>query len=264
LWSDASNALRAKSPRNVTGNTATNVLSILKFRRVPVVVHKYAMESDLRRWMRLVETASNDFNIDAYHGTTADFDSFDPSRTRDIGMHFGTQGQANKAVQSFMGDTRDGANVIPVKLRLHNPLRVPDMFDTMRTTYVNRAKTFTLLIRGFRVTQPERSLIYDMAKAADKARRKSGGDWGSLDKAKATHQEPAEAAAKAFWQAIQASAERQGYDGFVYSNKVEGKGDSYVVFHSKNVRSRHAGFDPAKADSDKLMDGWSKEGSMWF
>jgi hypothetical protein len=197
---------------------------------------------------------TEDFNLDAYHGTTADFDAFDPGRTRDIGMHFGSATQADNAIKDVYGKRKDGANIIPVKLRVHNPLRVPDMFDTMRTTYINRAKTFCLLIRGFRASREERAAIFDAAKVADKARRKAGGDWGALDRAKEQFQAPAEAAAKVFWRTVQVSAERQGYDGFVYSNKIEGKGDSYVVFRPQNIRSRYANFDPSKADSDKLMD----------
>lgn len=209
------------------------------------------------RYAELFERSSvgSGFDIDAYHGTTADFDAFDPSLTRDIGIHFGTPEQAERATHDFYRKPRPNARIIPVKLRLKNPLRVYDMFDTLRTTYIARAKRFTLETPGFHPSREEREAIYAAAKLADKGRRKAGGDWGSLDTRKDAYQEPAEQAAKAFWQAIQASAERQGYDGFVYRNRVEGAGDSYVVFDPRNVRARHARF--ANLDSDKLLDSQS-------
>jgi hypothetical protein len=205
----------------------------------------------MRHWMKLCESLA-DFKVDAYHGTTADFPAFDPSLTRDIGLHFGTAQQADRATRDYFGKPKDNANIIPVKLRLRNPLRVRDLFDTTRTRYIARAKKFCLETPGFHPNSEEHDAIFDTAKAADRARHKAGGDWGSLDSRKAAHQKPADDAAKAFWQAIQASAERQGYDGFIYKNRVEGKGDSYVVFDPRNVRAKHASF--ANPDSDRLLD----------
>ena len=212
----------------------------------------------MRQWMALCEAL--DFNVDAYHGTTADFPAFDPKLTRDIGLHFGNAEQADRATRDYFGKSKDNANIIPVKLRLRNPLRVRDLFDTVRTRYIARAKKFCLETPGFHPNSEEHDAIFDTAKAADRARRKAGGDWGSLDKRKDAYQAPADAAAKAFWQAIQVSAERQGYDGFVYKNRVEGKGDSYVVFDPKNVRAKHASF--ANPDSDRLLDSRLFEGNM--
>lgn len=204
----------------------------------------------MRRYIDVCERYG--FDIDAYHGTTADFDTFDPSLTRDIGMHFGTAAQADKATRDWFNKPKDNAHIIPVSLRLRNPLRVRDLFDTTRTRYINRAKAFTLETPGFIPNREEHDEIYAAAKEADRARRRAGGDWGSLDSRKKEYQKPAEDAAKAFWQAIQKSAERQGYDGFVYNNRVEGKGDSYVVFDPRNVRARHASF--ANLDSARLLD----------
>jgi len=200
------------------------------------------------------------FNIDAYHGTTAAFDAFDPRRTGDIGMHFGTLQQADKVIRPIFrspdnAEYQPGANIIPVKLRLHNPLRVYDMFSTLRTTYMNRAKIWCLNTKGFDPNNEDHDRIFDLAKQTDRLRRAAGGEWGALNKSKSEQQAKFTASAADFWRAIQASAERQGYDGLVYGNRVEGKGDSYVVFHPNNIRTRHASFDPSKTSSDKLLDG---------
>jgi len=202
----------------------------------------------------LKEDFKDEFDVDAYHGTTKDFDAFDPNLTGDIGMHFGNKKQAHHFTLDYMGRDKEGANIIPVKLRLKNPLRVKDMFSTLRTTYINRAKQFTLNTKGFYASDADRKEIYDAAKEADLARRKAGGEWGMLDKSKAEAQNKLKIASKRFWKAIENSAIHQGYDGFVYDNKAEGKGDSYVVFDPKNIRVKHASFDPKKANSDKLLD----------
>ena len=195
----------------------------------------------------LFEKSSNDsFNVDAYHGTHNTFKRFDPNLSGDIGIHFGSKGAANHVVTPIFkrpdeDPYKQGANIIPVKLKLKNPLRVKDMFSTLRTTYMNRAKQWVLVDPGyqggFRPNQEEHDEIFDAAKSADKIRYKAGREWGALDSRKDKEQALLKQADKRFWAAIQASVERQGYDGLVYSNKIEGKGeDSYVVFSPKNVK----------------------------
>jgi hypothetical protein len=148
----------------------------------------------------------------------------------------------------------DGANVIPAKLKIQNPLRVGDEFSTLGRQFIARAKKLTLETPGFRANEAERAAIYEAAKQADKARRRGGGDWNiQLNKDNERHRVAYEDAGKRFWDTVQASAKRQGYDGLVYSNRVEGKGDSYVVFEPSQVRSRFAAFDPAKRDSANLL-----------
>jgi hypothetical protein len=204
---------------------------------------------------RMARALEQGYDTDAYHGTTKSFDEFDPSLTNDIGMHFGTQGQANvAAAHPATGRIMDGANVIPAKLKIQNPLRVGDEFSTLGRQFIARAKKLTLETPGFRANEAERAAIYEAAKQADKARRRGGGDWNiQLNKDNERHRVAYEDAGKRFWDTVQASAKRQGYDGLVYSNRVEGKGDSYVVFEPSQVRSRFAAFDPAKRDSANLL-----------
>src|ERR1035437_2389730 len=194
--------------------------------------------------MKLIDlfekTKKDDFNVDAYHGTNKAFKKFDPNFTGDIGIHFGSVGVATDVAKGYfqkMGEYQPGANIIPVKLRLKNPLRVRDMFSTLKTTYMNRAKQWVLNTHGFRPNQEEHDEIFDASKSADKIRYKACREWGALDSRKDKEQALLKQADKRFWTAIQTSVERQGYDGLVYSNKIEGKGeDSYVVFNPKNVK----------------------------
>ena len=58
-----------------------------------------------------------------YHGTTKDFDSFEAKANRpEIGFHFGTAKQAEVFAD------KNGGRVIPVYLRIKNPLRMRDAF----------------------------------------------------------------------------------------------------------------------------------------
>lgn len=178
--------------------------------------------------------------IIGYHGTKADFDQYDPALTGDIGIHFGSREQADSAARhARKPGYPDGANIRRADLDVHNLLRVQDRFSTLRQTFVGRAKQWSLETRGFRLTPEEHDELYHWAKIADKARRKGGGDWSiQLDKNKAKELAIYQDAGKRFWAVIQASAIRQGYDGFVYANRVEGKGDSYVVFDPTKIKTK--------------------------
>jgi len=197
---------------------------------------------------RMARAAEQGFTVDAYHGTTSNFDAFDPSLTRDIGMHFGTQGQANKITNDFRGFTEPNANVMPVKLALNNPLRVKDEFDRYGRRHVGIAKSITLDTPGFMANAEEREAIYAAARNADKLKAKARKKYAVIPMSE-------DVGEQAFWREVQKSAERQGYDGMVYANKIEGKGDSHIVFDPANIRSKFAAFDPAKRGSANLLAG---------
>ena len=76
-----------------------------------------------------------EFGKDVYHGTHAtDLQEFDPDMV-DIGVHVGTQEQAVNRLKSLSNplssgrsaDYRSGANVLPLKARIENPLELPDV-----------------------------------------------------------------------------------------------------------------------------------------
>lgn len=65
-----------------------------------------------------------------YHGTKGDFDVF-KARRGDVGIHFGTAGQANDRMDYKFGRQVDeditGTNVMPVYLKITKPLRLDDL-----------------------------------------------------------------------------------------------------------------------------------------
>ena len=85
-----------------------------------------------RAWFggsRVVNAAGEPLVV--YHSTSAarDFGAFRPKRG-DIGMHFGTIGQAEDRALHLKRSGKaveDGHRVLPVYLAIQNPLRLPDM-----------------------------------------------------------------------------------------------------------------------------------------
>ena len=68
---------------------------------------------------------------DAYHGTDKEFPAF-KRKLNDIGIHFGTAGQASDRLNYLTSPTRrsrtfEGSSILPVRLRLRNPLRMDDI-----------------------------------------------------------------------------------------------------------------------------------------
>lgn len=179
--------------------------------------------------------------IRAYHGTKADFEAFDPSMTKDLGMHFGTAEQAEKAVWNpWSKEYPAGANIRPVDLHIQNPVRLPDMFSLLGKGMQAVAKKLTLET-PLLFSDEAREALYGAAKRADVLKRKAGGIRQWLPPEDSTLLSAAEKAeyadaTKRFWKTVEKTIKENGYDSAVYANKVEGKGDSYIVFDPNLIR----------------------------
>lgn len=136
-----------------------------------------------------------------YHATDADFDTFD--LTEDIGYHFGSWITANNLINSrlvFDGlqySVPVGTNIIPVYLRVENPLRLADL-----GTWCSGDVAVALRAAGVVTTRQAAKLT------------------GFADQA-----------------AVTMALARKGYDSIVYENVTEGGGDSYIVFSPGQVKS---------------------------
>jgi hypothetical protein len=137
--------------------------------------------------------------IRAYHGTSAKaFKNFDTSRE---GAHFGTSEQATARLEKKRGGGRP--KVIAVDLDIKNPLRLPDIGVWNHFNNLHRH----LSVNGH-FTPAEADAVWDA--------------WQRTD--------------DAGWEALKATLEAKGYDGIVYTNEVEGTGDSYIAFRSQQIR----------------------------
>ena len=170
-----------------------------------------------------------------YHGTNKNFTEFDPSKTNDIGIHFGTKEQAEAALKPW-GEMHEGSRIIPAYLSLQNPLRLPDRFSKLGTRFIANAKLFGLDIH-LRMGNEDHDRLFAIAKEADKIRTKAGGDFSmGLIPANKPFAEKHTALSKEFWGLVTKIMKVNGYDGGVYSNKVEGAGDSYFVFDANQIK----------------------------
>jgi hypothetical protein len=229
-------------------------------------VGKAAKALDLSTEARMARARSMGFDTErpVYHGTSKDFPAFDPTKTGDIGMHVGTPEQASRAAaDAWSGKPVEGSQVMPLYAKTQNPLRVKDTFSTLGQRHIARAKALSLETPGFYMNDAEHAAMYEAAKRADAARKRGGGDYSMrLDDNKKGALEAYRAADSQFWDTVEQSMRRQGYDSMIYNNKVEGKGDSYMVLDPNQLRSVHARFDPAKSDSADLLASRAAPGGI--
>lgn len=149
-----------------------------------------------------------------YHGTRRDFDEFDLSPQRGLGLHLGTASQASRRLEDLGGDGA-GNRVIPVYLALKRPLRLPDMGTW----------TSDRVIEGLEDAAADGAIDAAFVQAL-------------ADQLESIPAEPARI------EAIRAQLRGLGFDGIVYANTgeetldfgEEAGDDSYIVFDAHQVR----------------------------
>lgn len=173
-----------------------------------------------------------------YHSTTSDFEEFRPF------THFGTSGAANDRSDTLTDfftdvlkrpDRATGARLIPVYLKVENPLRMPDLaaLDSQSGTLFEEAEADF----KSRYDEDEQQYRIESGDAPSPASWESETDLSEwLYRNDVIDQDE-------FWD-VQYSPMRamqllqsKGYDGIVYNNVVEDPGnDSYIVFDPAQVK----------------------------
>jgi len=144
-----------------------------------------------------------------YHGTSASFDEWrlpEEHGLAEMGIHFGTLPQAEYVIgrEGSWGTPegfRPGGNIRPVYLKAYRPLR---MTDVVQWT-------------------PQRialELYYRKLMTREEMRRISHGEDRHDPK---------------WYPLLRKWIEDRGYDSIVYRNQWEGRGDSYVVWHTGQI-----------------------------
>jgi len=148
-----------------------------------------------------------------YHGTTADFDMFkvqDKSMflRKQIGFHFGQLHQADFFTKDALGSTKDESSIVPVYLKIENPLRVVDL----DTWHARKIAEYLNQHMGFNI-----KLEYADDLTDSELRKEVQNNIDAV---------------------MKALGER-GIDGFVYRNQFEGDkvDDSYIVFNPTQIKS---------------------------
>lgn len=144
--------------------------------------------------------------IIAYHGTRADhFINFDLSKSKDIGIHFGTKEQAGK--RTYSGPDATTSRIIPAHIDVKNPLELPDLGGWYPAKIAEAIENVTD-IKGLSA-RIEHMLIKDYS---DKGIQKA-------------------------YESLRNTLNKQGYDSIRYQNTVEGEGWSYIVWQKGKVKS---------------------------
>lgn len=137
-----------------------------------------------------------------FHITGSHFQSFNTNLS-DLGAHFGTLAQADQRVPP-LGNS--DANMIVAYLSIQNPIRLKDVGSFHADGVALQLEKKGLLPKG----EGKR-----MHRAAD-------ANWRLR---------------KEFDPRIKAALKAAGFDGVVYANAQEGKGDSYIVFDPTQIKS---------------------------
>ncbi len=212
------------------------------------------------------------FTVDAFHSTTADIGAFE-KHPADLGYHFGTTSQANKRLKDKEGERRyksfvensrtlpptdviEGANVIPVKLKLNNPLRLPDVGDWRSSAAV--IGRVVGVIEG--VNQEAQPIDAETLAVLEKIAVLYEDVMEAQDQFEEHDDFVHTPENEEFMEEARAIIQLAGYDGIVYNNIAETpwqenpKGeDSYIVFEPEQIRSVHAAFDSEKGYSAGIM-----------
>lgn len=171
----------------------------------------------------------------AIHGTKApvDFAKFDPEKSADFGVHFGTKDQAE--IPSGMTTTRENARMIPVVLDLKTVVDVPDLM-TWPVTEVAEAIEKSYPLAGG---------MTDRVRAVINAGTRDVGPTGSTRPSR-----EALAAGKAELRRLMSEAK---IDGLRYWNESEGDGWSYIVWDEGKVTSAITGQPMLAARGDDVL-----------
>lgn len=205
-------------------------------RREPLDLEAFGLDTEPRFSRKQTETAEfkrwfgdskvvdeNGQPLVVYHGTRADFSEFDTDYTRDLGIHLGTQKQANHFAQ------RGGGRVIPAYVSIKNPITLSDTFDAKTTA----AQDTIWQLESKKVLPKSETMSL-------RALSISNHDYG-------------DEGIQSTWAAIREALENAGYDGVVYfnENEKEGRGTSYIAFRPEQIKSavgNRGTFDPTNPD----------------
>ncbi len=182
---------------------------------------------------RMARATKQGFTVDAYHGTTSNFDQFeriDGGNQYGEGFYFAPTPEsasryASGDVNRITPQGNAGPNVMPVKLALNKPFNRREMLDRATINKIERAVN---------EANPGYFKRGELASNFDRAYPPNGDNV-----LQATGMNPDEA---------NAVLQQIGFDGI-------NDGQMYVVFDPANIRSRFAAFDPAKRNSKNLMAG---------
>jgi len=203
---------------------------------------------------KIVDSSGNPLVM--YHGTNADVSEFRPY------SHFGTSQAANDRYQALsdfsenvVGRDPGPFNVVPVYIKMENPLRLPDLASINDQT-------------GEPFTEEELDEIKNSDPDSDDeipwARAWEGEEDLSLTLLEQGVINIDEFEEHRLSHKVLEYLKELGYDGIVYENSVEDPGnDSYIVFDPSSVKSATGNdgkFDPGQKPIRKINENHDEKG----
>ena len=141
-----------------------------------------------------------------YHGTRRDITEFEGG---DLGFHFGTPEQATLRLLHTRSQGREGENIIPVRLKMKNPLELPDVLEWDDPYFVAKR----IRSKGGAFGKKHQEVLEEIENEAIliKAQYEDTTAWKESQEAQDLLSE------------IRMLIEGDGYDGIKYLNRVENK-----------------------------------------
>jgi hypothetical protein len=160
-----------------------------------------------------------------YHGTPSGEleGDFDPTRAKDLGIHFGNSDQANFVVSDPWPGQKP--TIYPSYLKAENMPEIKDVFGSSPSRALAEFK---------RVNAIKPESLPELEKLSDKYDTNIDPRLGAEEYKRAWNEK--EATANEFWHRVKTSI-RPEIDGFQYKNVGEGPGKSYAVLKPEQVRS---------------------------
>lgn len=233
-------AMYANYPEERTlGNYALTALGALPFVPAASAVRsgRKATETalDMSQEARMARAKDMGLNKDVFHGTSEQFDEFDPDLS-DIGVHVGSAEQATYRLRDlsdrfnsgarFTGNYETGANIMPLKARINNPLVMEDVGDWKDATQVlaglRHNKAFAKDASKIEDMYQESSEIAEQYQYGDELWRDSPENREFLDE-------------------IRDMIKQKGYDSVKYLNQVEnqyGSEGAYTAVADALIRNK--------------------------
>ena len=169
-----------------------------------------------------------------YHGTcSSGFTKFDPTKTREMGFHFGTPPQAKDFLKACSGSISKSPGIYPVYLSIQNPLFTPDVYSSDPVYFIEWLEKTNHIHEWFPDEDDSyyRSLNKLRSQLAE-ARMLSGPEVRETNKR----------LQKTVWGLLRKIVMRKGYDGIRYKNENEGRTDdpsnmAWIAFSPAQVKS---------------------------
>jgi hypothetical protein len=172
-----------------------------------------------------------------YHGTcSAEFTEFDPTKTQEVGFHFGTPAQAKDFLKGCGSSRGKTPGIYPVYLSIQNPIFTPDVYSEDPVYLIEWLEKTNHIHEWF----PDESDSYyrSMNRLRDQmASLKSDSSLNGKEQ-----YEMLKPLRKATSGLLRKVIMRKGYDGIRYKNENEGRTDdptniAWIAFSPAQVKS---------------------------